>query len=109
MFVPLDDFAVRRLHHELESTIRTVNQHAISEATGAITQHAFQEVARAVACLRGRYLKRVLELGQQSASTPADARAVLELKPLREAYTEAREGFAALEHALERGYVSLAD
>ncbi len=35
--------------------------------------------------------------------------AALELKPLREAYHEAAEGFAALEHALQRGYVTLAD
>jgi uncharacterized lipoprotein YmbA len=60
-----------------------------------------------VARLRGRYLQRVLRLGNESLSE--DAHAALELTPLREAYTEAREGFAALEHALQQGYVSLAD
>jgi hypothetical protein len=51
----------------------------------------------------------VLRLGEESLNGDIDTEAALELKPLREAYTEAVEGFAALEHALQRGYVSLAD
>jgi len=64
-------------------------------------------VARMVACLRGRYLQCVLKLGEESLNEHTDTDAALELRPLREAYVEAMEGFAALEHALERGYVSL--
>jgi uncharacterized lipoprotein YmbA len=109
MLSELEEVALRRLHHELEATIRNVNHELISVSTGAITRSAFTNVARMVASLRGRYLQRVLTLGNESLNESTDIGATLELKPLRESYTEAMEGFAALEHALQRGYVSLAD
>ena len=89
-------------------TIRDVNHELISASTGAITRGAFTNVARMVADLRGRYLQCVLRLGEASLSGHIETDAALELKPLREAYHEAAEGFAALEHALQRGYVTLA-
>ncbi len=109
MSVLLDDVANRRLHHELDATVRSVNHELIGLATGVVTRGAFANVARAVASLRGRYLRSVLALGSEAAAGAADNDAALELRPLREAYTEAMEGFAALEHALQRGYISLAD
>ncbi len=109
MLLPPDDVATRRLHHELEMTIREVNHELISASTGAITRNAFTNVARMVAHLRGRYLRCVLRLGEESLSGDVETDAALDLRPLREAYHEAVEGFAALEHALQRGYVSLAD
>jgi len=109
MLMPADEIAARRLHHELEQTIRAVNHELISVSTGTITRNAFTNVARMVACLRGRYLQCVLTLGESSREGQVGTDAALELKPLREAYMEAAEGFAALEHALQRGYISLAD
>lgn len=109
MLLPPDEVATRRLHHELETTIRDVNHELISASTGAITRSAFTDVARMVAGLRARYLRCVLRLGEESLNGDIDTEAALELKRLREAYTEAVEGFAALEHALQRRYVSLAD
>ncbi|MFA5908598.1 MAG: hypothetical protein WC815_07470 [Vicinamibacterales bacterium] len=109
MLLPPDEAATRRLHHELEMTIREVNHELISAATGAITRNAFTNVARMVAHQRGRYLRCVLRLGDESLSADVETDTALELKPLREAYHEAVEGFAALEHALQRGYVTLAD
>ena len=109
MFSTSDEVANRRLHHELETTIRNVNRELIGASTGPITRSAFTNVTRMVACLRGRYLQCVLKLGEESLNGHIDTEAALELKPLREAYTEATDGFAALEHALQKGYVSLAD
>ena len=109
MSLPTDEGATRRLHHELEMTIRQVNHELISASTGAISRSAFTNVARMVASLRGRYLQCVLRLGEESRHGHIDTEAALELKPLREAYTEAVEAFAALEHALQRGYITLAD
>jgi hypothetical protein len=109
MLLPANELATRRLHHELETTIREVNHELISASTGTITRSAFTDVARMVAGLRGRYLRCVLKLGDDAAHGSIDTATALELKVLREAYTEAVEGFAALEHALQRGYVSLAD
>jgi hypothetical protein len=109
MLLPADEAVTRRLHHELETTIREVNHELISASTGAITRGAFTNVARMVARLRGRYLKCVLRLGEDSLNGNIHTEAALQLKPLREAYTEAVDGFAALEHALQRGYISLVD
>ena len=108
MLLPPDEVATRRLHHELEMTIRDVNHELISASTGAITRNAFTDVARMVAHLRARYLQCVLRLGDESLKGDVETDAALELKTLREAYHEAAEGFAALEHALQRGYVTLA-
>ena len=108
MLTPADETATRRLHHELEMTIREVNHELSSASTGAITRSAFTNVASMVAILRGRYLQCVLRLGEESLSGRIETDAALELKSLREAYHEAAEGFAALEHALQRGYVTLA-
>jgi hypothetical protein len=97
----------RRLHHELEHAIRAINRDVIGGATGAISRDAFTDVARMVARLRGRYLASVLTLGTRCVGGSIDTETALELKRLREAYAEALEGFAALEHALQRGYISL--
>ncbi|MBM3818834.1 MAG: hypothetical protein FJW14_07455 [Acidimicrobiia bacterium] len=109
MLLPPNEAATRRLHHELETTIREVNHELISASTGTITRNAFTDVARMVAGLRGRYLQCVLRLGNDALRGNVDTKAALELKSLREAYAEAVEGFAALEHALQRGYIALAD
>jgi len=100
-----EEISSRRLHQELETLIGDVNRELISAATGPVTRTAFVNVAQVVASLRARYLARVLDLAGQA---PVDTDTALELKRLREAYAEALEGFAALEHALQRGYLALA-
>ena len=45
MLLPPDEVVTRRLHHELETTIRSVNQELISASTGTITRGAFTDVA----------------------------------------------------------------
>jgi len=102
-----DDIESRRLHNELEHTIKSINGDLISAATGPISRQGFTNVARMVGCLRARYLATVLTLGNECHSNCIDTQSALALKQLREAYTEAMEGFAALEHALKRGYITL--
>lgn len=97
----------RRLHHELEQAITKINRDQIGAVTGAITREHFTNVVKMVACLRARYLYTVLQLGSKCHSECIPTESALELKRLHEAYSEAMEGFAALEHALHRGYVTL--
>lgn len=97
----------RRLHHQLEQAITTVNREQIGAVTGKITKENFINVVKMVACLRARYLYTVLKLGGENHSECVPTESALELKALREAYSEAMDGFAALEHALHRGYVNL--
>ncbi|HTD91387.1 MAG TPA: hypothetical protein VK663_12040 [Burkholderiales bacterium] len=99
----------RRLHHELEQAITTINLEQISAVIGKITKENFINVVKMVACLRARYLFTVLQLGGKCHSECIPTEVALELKRLREAYTEAVEGFAALEHALHRSYLTLSD
>ena len=99
----------RRLHHELEQSITAINREQISAVTGTISKAAFTNVVQMVACLRARYLYTVLQLGGTRSGECISTEAALELKRLREAYTEAMEGYAALEHAMQRGYVLLSE
>jgi len=49
----------------------------------------------------------VLQFGGKCHSECIPTERALELERLRSAYFEAMEGFNALEHALQRGYVTL--
>ena len=109
MFNTNDEFDHRQLHHELEQSITAINRSQIGAVTGAISRTAFINVVKMVACLRARYLHTVLDLGKDCHSECITTEAALELQRLRQAYTEAMDGFAALEHALKRGYVQLSD
>jgi hypothetical protein len=104
-----DEIDHRRLRHELEQSITTINRSQIGAVTGDISKTAFINVVKMVACLRARYLHTVLNLGKDCHSECITTEAALELQRLRQAYTEALEGFAALEHAVKRGYVHIAD
>lgn len=108
MLIATEESGHRRLHHELEQAITKINRDQISAVTGTITKENFINVVKMVACLRARYLYTVLQLGGKCHSECVPTEAALELKRLHEAYTEAMEGFEALEHALHRGYVTLA-
>jgi len=104
-----DEIDHRRLRHELEHSITAINRSQIGAVTGDISKTAFINVVKMVACLRARYLHTVLDLGKDCHSECITTEAALELARLRQAYTEALEGFAALEHAVKRGYVHIAD
>ena len=104
-----DELEHRRLRHELEQQITRINSAQISAVTGEITKNAFINVVKMVACLRARYLHHVLDLGRECNGDCITTEAALELAKLRTAYTEALEGFAALEHAVKRGYVHIQD
>jgi len=107
MFSSPEEHEHRRLHHELEQAITTINREQIGAVTGKITREHFTNVVKMVACLRGRYLYTVLQLGGKCHSECIPTESALELKRLHDAYSEAIEGFAALEHALHRGYITL--
>lgn len=104
-----EEFEHRRLHHEMEQAITVINRERIGAVTGAVTKNTFTNVVKMVACLRARYLFTVLKLGSECHSECVPTEAALELKSLRDAYTEAMEGFSALEHAMQRGYLVLSE
>ena len=102
---PHEDLDVRRMFQEIEHSIKSLNHEKISEITGDISKQAFIDVA-STARLRAHYLAKVVELQSSDDIKPADISA---LRGSRLMYEEALEGFSALQHALGRGYFSLAD
>ncbi len=103
---PPNDMDIRRLFQEIEHNIKVVNREEISEITGEVSKEAFNNVARTTARLRARYLEKVIKLESTEDFTPGDISA---LRGTRLMYEEAQKGFAALQHALHRGYFTLAE
>ena len=104
MAVEDTNLANRRLHHELEHTVKLINRELIGEAAGSVGKNEFIPLARMVACLRARYLTSALAKAKDSGDQCISTEAALELKDLRIAFEEATCAFEALEHALRRGY-----
>lgn len=102
-----EDRSRRRMFQEFDQAIRESNRTAINAATGPITKEHVMRVAIAVSKLRARYLKEVLRLSEAGGDRALDPTAILDLRQLRDAYEEALNGFGALRHALERGYIDL--
>lgn len=102
-----DDIDIRRLTAELEHIIRQINQERISSVTGAIHKNDFVNVAETVSWIRARYLNQVLELRNFTQDGRIDTAHIKQLSNLRRAYEEALEGYNALNHALQRGYIDL--
>ena len=94
------------MFQEFEHSIKSINREKISEITGDVSKQAFINVATTTACLRARYLSKVIELESTDDIKPGD---ISTLRGTRLMYEEAMEGFSALQHALDRGYFSLVD
>lgn len=101
-----ESFAGERVFQEFEQSIRELNCRHIRAATGGIQKQHFLRAAENVARLRASYLNAVLRL--ETASEPPPPEQSDALRQLRMAYEEALQGFAALRHALKRGYFELA-
>ncbi|MEM7467830.1 MAG: hypothetical protein AAF387_13235 [Pseudomonadota bacterium] len=95
----------RRLHYELEHSIKKINRELISEAAGPLGREDFTQVAQMVACLRARYLTNSLVMAKDCGKACIDTESALALKNHRIAYEEAKAAYDALEHALLRGYI----
>lgn len=92
-----------RFLEEVEMAIRASNQEIIGAALPDLDRAAFVRMAVAVAKQRALYLKAVMATNWND---PTDT-AFRDLQRHRETYEEARAGFEALRHAIERGYTRL--
>ena len=101
-----DDVVLGRMFQELEHAIKDLNREKISEITGSVSKQAFIDVAISTARLRARYLSKVIELQSSDDIKPDEISA---LRGSRLMYEEALDGFAALQHALNRGYFDLSE
>jgi hypothetical protein len=93
----------QRFLHEVEVAIRDANRRIIHERVPDLDRQRFVTFATFVARLRADYLAEALALSQAADQ----AQAMEALRQRRRAFDEARDAFAALERAVERGYVDI--
>ncbi len=104
----IDQLDVQRLMQRFEHEIVQVNRRHISEITGKISEKDILKMGEAISICRANYLKSVIEMANTEDSNLA-TRLADDVKKYRQLYEETMAGFAALRHALERGYVDVSD
>ncbi len=104
----VDEVSVQRLLQQFEHQIVSVNRHHISEITGEIGKNDILKLGEAISVCRARYLKAVLDMAKTEDVNLA-MQLSEEVSNQRLIYEETMLGFAALRHALERGYVVVND
>lgn len=87
---------------DVEQSIQDANRAVIHQRIPRLDKARFVHFATRVAKLRAEYLEAGLALADGGGDLSLDA-----LKLRREAYEEGRDAFAALERAIERGYVDI--
>lgn len=105
-----DDALLRRQKQflqRIEFELRQVNRQVIHEHIAELTQERFIHLARFVAEARGRYLEAGLALSRLEMGSAAAAAQLARVEVERRAYEESSAAFAALERAIERGYVDI--
>lgn len=100
--------AQKRLLDEVEHGVREANRALIGQRIPELTRDSFLRLATVVARLRADYLAAALAMGKETRGV-VTAEEIRRLADLRTAYDEARMAFEALERAVSRGYVDIAD
>lgn len=100
----VDKVSVQRVLQQFEHEIVEINRRHIGEITGEIGQGDILKIGEAISICRARYLKAVLEMAKTD-DADSGGRMADEVRKQRLLYEETMQGFAALRHALERGYV----
>lgn len=92
-----------RFMEQLDIAIRSANRELLSKALPQLDHDAFFRLAVGVAKVRASYLAAVMAVDWHAPSADGIAR----LADLRSQYEEAKAGFDALRHAVDRGYAPL--
>lgn len=104
----VNELGVQRILQQFEHEIVEVNRQHVSEITGDISKQDILNIGEAISICRANYLKSVLEMAKTDDGSLA-TRLTDDVKRQRLLYEETMAGFAALRHALERGYVEVKD
>ncbi len=99
--------AQKRFLNEVEQGIRAANREVVHKLIPTLDNDSFFGLAVAVAKLRANYLEAALRMSR--AKEPTNPATIAELRTKRELYDEGRLAFEALQRAIERGYVDIAD
>lgn len=104
----IDEFDLQRLLQRFEHEIVDINRKHISEITGEINKKDILKIGEAISICRANYLKSVIEMANVEDGS-LEGRLTDDVRINRQLYEETMAGFAALRHALERGYVIVND
>lgn len=100
----IGELELQRLMQRFEHEIVQLNRKHIGEITGDISKKDILKMGEAISICRANYLKTVIEMSNMEDGSLA-TRLTEDVRTKRELYEETMAGFAALRHALERGYV----
>lgn len=99
----------RKFTKMLEEAIRQANHEVIDPMLPPLSVESILPIAIMVAKLRGRYIAEAFAVAKNKKDGFPDAEQVQKLREYREAYEEAMSVSQALEHAIGRGYLELAE
>ena len=103
------DIEILRFTRDMEQSIAVANREIIHPLIPDITRESVLPLAISVARLRALYLQAAFKMSAENRGDTPNQQEIDELRRHREMYEEARLAFDALIHAIERGYVDLAD
>ena len=92
---------------QVEFALRRVNREVIHAHIPDLNKDSFARLARYVAEARSRYLSCARALTQNHADAALAEQRLQALRHAREVFEESRDAFAALERAIEQGYVDI--
>ena len=99
----------RRFLLQVEQGVRLANTEIIHQRIPHLSTESILPFAVSVARLRARYLEAAFRFSEKEHGDPLDEPEIDALRRTREMYEEARDAFDALLHAIERGYVDIAE
>lgn len=108
MMNDVDEVSLQRVLQEFEHEIVGVNRQNIKDIAGDIGKNEILKMGETISICRAEYLKSILKMANADKADPLMPLAN-EVKNQRLLYEESMLGFAALRHALERGYIVVTD
>ncbi len=91
----------------METAVRQANRAILDPMVPELTPKSVQPIVDATARVRGEYLLALFKVAETAANGRPSPEAVKHLRDLRVAYDEMTHAYQALEHAIERGYLSV--
>ncbi len=92
---------------QIEFELRRINRRIIHEHIPELNRESFVQLATFVAELRSRYLEAGLTLARLAPGSDEATAVLAQVERDRRAFEESTAAFAALERAIEQGYVDI--
>ncbi len=91
----------------METAVKKANRNILDPMIPELTPESVQPIVDATARVRGEYLLALFKVAESASRGVPSPDAVKRLRDLRLAYDEMIHAYQALEHAIERGYLTV--